>query len=106
VRKVFSLEGPPGDGKTSRLGSRDPVDGGIRCGPHGGEMRKTKSLSHPILQGKPSASHVCPRINLQTHDRQNECNTIAVTKRSRVKPIQYPLLHLERWTRRSKHNDN
>jgi hypothetical protein len=43
VRKVFSLEGPPGDGETSRLGSRDPVDGGTRCGPHGGETSKTKS---------------------------------------------------------------
>jgi hypothetical protein len=41
--KVFSLEGPPGDGETSRLGSRDPLDGGTRCGPHGGEMSKTKS---------------------------------------------------------------
>jgi hypothetical protein len=38
ARKVFSLEGPPGDGETSRLGSTDPVDGGTRCGPHGGEM--------------------------------------------------------------------
>jgi hypothetical protein len=35
--KVFSLEGPPGDGETSRLGLRDLVDGGTRCGPHGGE---------------------------------------------------------------------
>jgi hypothetical protein len=43
VRKVFSLEGPPGDEETSRLGSRDPVDGGTRCGPHGGETSKTKS---------------------------------------------------------------
>jgi hypothetical protein len=43
VRKVFSLEGPPGDGETSRLGSRDPVDGGTKCGPHGGETSKTKS---------------------------------------------------------------
>jgi hypothetical protein len=39
ARKVFSLEGPPGDGETSRLGSRDPVDGGTRCGPHGGETK-------------------------------------------------------------------
>jgi hypothetical protein len=38
--KVFSLEGPPGDGETSRLCSRDPVDGGTRCGPHGGETSK------------------------------------------------------------------
>jgi hypothetical protein len=43
VRMVFSLEGPPGDGETSRLGSRDPVNGGTRCGPHGGETSKTKS---------------------------------------------------------------
>jgi hypothetical protein len=43
ARKVFSLEGPPGDGDTSRLGSRDPVDGGTRCGRHGGETSKTKS---------------------------------------------------------------
>jgi hypothetical protein len=63
-------------------------------------------LSHPILQGKPNASHVCARIILHTHDRQNECNTIAVTNRSRVKPVRYSLLHPERWTRRSKHNDN
>jgi hypothetical protein len=40
ARKVFSLEGPLGDGETSRLGSRDPVDGGTRCGPHGGETRR------------------------------------------------------------------
>jgi hypothetical protein len=60
-------------------------------------------LSHLILQGKPNASHVCAKINLHTHDRQNECNTIAVTKRTRVKEIQYSLLHSEGWTRRSKH---
>jgi hypothetical protein len=63
-------------------------------------------LSHPILQGKPNASHVCARIILHTHDRQNECNTIAVTNRSRVKPVRYSLLHPERWTQRSEHNDN
>jgi hypothetical protein len=27
-------------------------------------------VSHPILQGKPNASHVCTKINLHTHDRQ------------------------------------
>jgi hypothetical protein len=27
-------------------------------------------VSHPILQGKPNASHMCARINLHTHDRQ------------------------------------
>jgi hypothetical protein len=46
ARKVFSLEGPPGDGETSRLGSRDPMDDGTRCGPHGGETSKT--MSWPI----------------------------------------------------------
>jgi hypothetical protein len=60
-------------------------------------------VSHPILQGKLNAFHVCARINIHTHDRQNECNTIAVTKHTRVKPIQYPLLHSEGWTWRSKH---
>jgi hypothetical protein len=51
VRKVFSLKGPPGDGETSRLGSRDPVDGGTRCGPHGGETSKTKSWTIEPVHG-------------------------------------------------------
>jgi hypothetical protein len=51
VRKVFSLEGSPGDGGTSRLGSRDPVDGGTRCGPHGGETSKTKSWTIEPVHG-------------------------------------------------------
>jgi hypothetical protein len=51
ARKVFSLEGPPGDGETSRLGSRDPVDGGTRCGPHAGEMSKTKSWTIEPVHG-------------------------------------------------------
>jgi hypothetical protein len=52
ARKVFSLEGPPGDGETSRLGSRDPVDDGTRCGPHGGETSKTKSWTiKPVHDG-------------------------------------------------------
>jgi hypothetical protein len=50
-RKVFSLEGPPGDGETSRLGSRDPVDSGTRCGPHGGDTSKTKSLTIEPVHG-------------------------------------------------------
>jgi hypothetical protein len=49
--KVFSLEGPPGDGETSRLGSRDPVDGETRCGPHGGETSKTKSWTIEPMHG-------------------------------------------------------
>jgi hypothetical protein len=50
-RKVFSLEGPPGDGETSWLGSRDPMDGGTRCGPHGGETSKTKSWTIKPVHG-------------------------------------------------------
>jgi hypothetical protein len=52
ARKVFSPEGPPGDGERSRLGSRDPVDCGTRCGPHGGETSKTKSWKiEPVHSG-------------------------------------------------------
>jgi hypothetical protein len=52
ARKVFSLEGPPGHGETSRLGSRDPVDDGTRCGPHGGKTSKTKSWTiEPVHSG-------------------------------------------------------
>jgi hypothetical protein len=51
VRKFFSLEGPPGDGETSRLSLRDPVDDGTRCGPHGGETSKTKSWTIEPVHG-------------------------------------------------------
>jgi hypothetical protein len=34
---------PPGVEKTSRLGSRDLVASGIKCGPHGGKNGKMKS---------------------------------------------------------------
>jgi hypothetical protein len=34
---------PPGVEKTSRLRSRDPVPGGVKCGPHGGMNSKMKS---------------------------------------------------------------
>jgi hypothetical protein len=51
ARKVFSLEGPSGDGETSRLGSRDPMDSGTRCGPHGGETSKTKSWTIELVHG-------------------------------------------------------
>jgi hypothetical protein len=51
TQKVFSLEGPPGDGETSRLDSRDPVDGGTRCGSHGGWTSKTKSWTIEPVHG-------------------------------------------------------
>jgi hypothetical protein len=34
---------PPSVKKTSRLGSRDPMDSGVKCGPHGGKNDKMKS---------------------------------------------------------------
>jgi hypothetical protein len=34
---------PPGVEKTNRLGSRDPVASGVKCGPHGGKNSGTKS---------------------------------------------------------------
>jgi hypothetical protein len=34
---------PPGVEKISRLGSRDPVASGVKCGPHGGKNSKMKS---------------------------------------------------------------
>jgi hypothetical protein len=34
---------PPGAEQTSRLGSRDSVASGVKCGPHGGKNNETKS---------------------------------------------------------------
>jgi hypothetical protein len=34
---------PPGEEKTGRLGSRDLVASGVKCGPHGGKNGKMKS---------------------------------------------------------------
>jgi hypothetical protein len=34
---------PLGVEQISRLGSRDPVSDGVKCGPHGGKNSKTKS---------------------------------------------------------------
>jgi hypothetical protein len=34
---------PQGVEKTSRLGSRDPMASGVKCGPHGGKNGKMKS---------------------------------------------------------------
>jgi hypothetical protein len=41
--KGLCLVGPPRSGETSRLGSRDPVDSGVKCGPCGGKKSKMKS---------------------------------------------------------------
>jgi hypothetical protein len=79
ARKVFSLEGPPGHGETNRLGSRDPMYSGTRCGPHGGKMSKTKSWTiEPVhggdrvkrLGGRPGRARgglvVCPQNHRRT----------------------------------------
>jgi hypothetical protein len=42
--KGLCLAGPPRSGETSRLSSRDLVASGVKCGPHGGEKSKAKSL--------------------------------------------------------------
>jgi hypothetical protein len=39
TRKVYVGE-PLGVEQTSRLGSRDPVADGVKCGPHGGKHNK------------------------------------------------------------------
>jgi hypothetical protein len=41
-RERLSPVSPPGV-ETSRLGSRDPVASGVKCGPHGGKNSGTKS---------------------------------------------------------------
>jgi hypothetical protein len=40
-QKVYA-GGPPGVEQTSRLGSRDPVASGVKCGPQGGKNDTTK----------------------------------------------------------------
>jgi hypothetical protein len=51
---------PPSVEKTSRLGSRDPVVSGVKCGPHGGKKSKMKSvdgfLVEPQNQGQAGTS--------------------------------------------------
>jgi hypothetical protein len=39
ARKVYT-GGPPGVEQTSRLGSRDSIADGVKCGPHGGKNNK------------------------------------------------------------------
>jgi hypothetical protein len=45
---------PPGVEKTSRLGSRDPVASGVKCGPHGGKNSEVMDgfLVEPQNQGR------------------------------------------------------
>jgi hypothetical protein len=41
---------PPGVEKTSRLGSRDPVASGVKCGLHGGKNSKMKSVDNFLVE--------------------------------------------------------
>jgi hypothetical protein len=40
----------PGVEKTSRLGSRDLVANGVKCGPHGGKKSKLKSVDGFLVE--------------------------------------------------------
>jgi hypothetical protein len=52
--KGLCLAGPSRSRETSRLGSRDPVASGVKCGPHSGKKSKTKSWTE--VQGSGSRS--------------------------------------------------
>jgi hypothetical protein len=64
---------PPGVEKTIRLGSRDPVASGVKCGPHGGKNSGTKSWTvswlslktkvEPGLRGSRVMSGDCRRLH-------------------------------------------
>jgi hypothetical protein len=59
-RERSSLVRPTGVEKTSRLCLRDPVASGVKCGPHGGQNNKMKSvdgfLVEPQNQGRVGTS--------------------------------------------------
>jgi hypothetical protein len=58
-RERLLLVRPPGVKKTGRLGSRDPVARGVKCGPHGGKNDKMKSRTVSLLSHK---TKVEPRL--------------------------------------------
>jgi hypothetical protein len=51
-RERSMLVRPPGVEQTRRLGSRDPVGNGIKCGSHGGKKSDTKSSTVSLLSLK------------------------------------------------------
>jgi hypothetical protein len=51
-REKFVPVRPPSVEKTSRLGLRDPVASGVKCGPHGGKNSKLKSWTVSWLSFK------------------------------------------------------
>jgi hypothetical protein len=48
---------PPGVEKTSKLRSRDPVAGGVKCRPHGGKNSKMKTLTVSWVSLKTEVEH-------------------------------------------------
>jgi hypothetical protein len=55
---------PPGVENTSRLGSRDPVTSGVKCGLHGGKNNKTKSWTVSWLRLKTKVKASRPLIHV------------------------------------------
>jgi hypothetical protein len=49
-RERSLLVRPPGVEKASRLGLRDPVASGVKCGPHGGKNNKMKSVDGFLVE--------------------------------------------------------
>jgi hypothetical protein len=49
-RERSLLVRPPGVEKASRLGLRDPVASGVKCGPHGGKNKKMKSVDGFLVE--------------------------------------------------------
>jgi hypothetical protein len=59
---------PPGVEETSRLGSRDPVASGVKCGPHGGKNGKMKSRTVSWLSDKTKVEPGCHGSQVMSGD--------------------------------------
>jgi hypothetical protein len=46
--KGLCLAGPSKSGETSRFGFRDPVAGGVKCGPHGARKARRSRGQEPV----------------------------------------------------------
>jgi hypothetical protein len=67
ARKVVTGDAP-GVEKTSRLGSRDPVASGVKCGPHGGKNSKMKSWTISWLSLKTKVEPGLPGSQVMSGD--------------------------------------
>jgi hypothetical protein len=50
-RRKRSALGVSRSGETSRLGLRDPVPNGIKCGAHGGKKKQDEVVNMELVQG-------------------------------------------------------